>query len=321
VGNSRRNLLRIFLLFCVLALAGLVWQWSDAKNGDARYFHETGHWVTGEFLAAYESVEDPLMLYGYPITDAFEDKKDHRIVQYFERARFELHPEEETDQLVQRTRLGELLNQAGPSLPATSNHPDCQTFPETPFQVCHAFLDFFNANGNLAQFGYPISNFEIHDDRIVQYFELARLEWHPELPVDQRVKISDLGVKYFEVMKENPRLRDPSSRYNPIQIIEEIQSRAFPRKAIVGPEDEQEIYVIVQDQNLKPVVGASVEIEVDLPSGDILQSGEPVKTDQDGIAVFKIRLPDEPAGETITKVKTRYQNFEAVTSTSFRVWR
>ena len=319
VGNLRRNLLRIFFLLFALALAGIGWQWSEAKNGDTRYFPETGHWVTGEFLDAYESVEDPLMLYGFPITDAFEDKKEHRIVQYFERARFELHPDE--DLVVQRTPLGKNLYSQGPGLPVASNHPDCQTFPGISFQVCHAFLDFFNANGKLAQFGYPISNFEIHDDRIVQYFELARLEWHPELPEDQRVRISDLGVKYFEIMQENPRLRDPSTRNNPPRDIVEIQSRAFPKKAIVGPDDEQEIYVIVQDQNLKPVEGASVEIEVRLPSSAVLQSGEPLKTDRDGIAVFKFQVPDEPAGETITMVKARYRIFETVTTASFRIWR
>jgi hypothetical protein len=305
----------------VLALIGLGWRWSKAKSSDARYFHETGHWVTGEFLNAYESVDNYLLLYGYPITDAFEDKETHRIVQYFERARFELHPEESTNLLVQRTPLGKYLYRPGPSLPAARNHPDCQTFQEGHFQVCFAFLEFFNANGNVDQFGLPISNFEIHDDRIVQYFEMARLEWHPDLPLDQRVKISDLGVKYFDIMQENPRLRDPSTRKNPDQRVLEIQARAFTEKAITSPLDEQAIYVIVQDQNLKTVEDAIVEIEIRLPSGEILQSEEPLKTDQDGIAVFKFQVPEAPVGETIVQVKTRFQAFKAFTTASFRIWR
>lgn len=181
--------------------------------------------------------------------------------------------------------------------------------------------NFFNANGKVDQFGLPISNFEIHDDRIVQYFEKARLEWHPELPLDQRVRISDLGVKYFDTMHENPRLKDPSARINPDKKVLKIQSRAFTEKAIASPLDDQAIYVIVQDQNLKAVDDVSVEIEIRLPSGDILQSGEPLKTDQDGIAVFRFQVPEAPVGETIVQVKTRFQNYEAFTTASFRIWR
>ena len=66
----------------------------DAQSDQRLYFHETGHWVIGAFLAAYQSVANPQLLYGLPITDEFVSKAaDGRRVQYFQYARFESRPE------------------------------------------------------------------------------------------------------------------------------------------------------------------------------------------------------------------------------------
>jgi nitrogen fixation protein FixH len=84
---------------------------------------------------------------------------------------------------------------------------------------------------------------------------------------------------------------------------------------------EQEIYVIVQDQNLKPVAQAQVTIDVRLPSGEILQVNTPLVTDEDGVAVFKFTVPNIPAGEVIVDVSAKYRIYEATAGTSFRIWR
>ncbi len=62
----------------------------------ARYFPETEHNLSGAFKAYWET-HGGLPIHGYPITEQFEEKNplDGRtyVVQYFERSRFELHPE------------------------------------------------------------------------------------------------------------------------------------------------------------------------------------------------------------------------------------
>lgn len=64
------------------------------------YFAETGHYVSAGFLAYWKS-HGGLEMFGYPITEEFTevnpaapagDGQSH-TVQYFQRARFEFHPE------------------------------------------------------------------------------------------------------------------------------------------------------------------------------------------------------------------------------------
>src|SRR3954470_17205138 len=70
---------------------------ASAQAG-SRYFPETGHTVKGRFLA-YWLANGGLVQQGYPISDEFQETSDLNghvyTVQYFERAVFELHPENE----------------------------------------------------------------------------------------------------------------------------------------------------------------------------------------------------------------------------------
>jgi hypothetical protein len=62
----------------------------------ATYFPETGHNVSGPFLAFWEG-RGALPVFGYPITEELKEidpqSGTEYTVQYFERARFEHHPE------------------------------------------------------------------------------------------------------------------------------------------------------------------------------------------------------------------------------------
>lgn len=53
-------------------------------------------------------------------------------------------------------------------------------FPETGFEVQGAFYTYWQANGGLPIFGYPISERFDENGLPVQYFERARFEWHEE---------------------------------------------------------------------------------------------------------------------------------------------
>jgi hypothetical protein len=69
---------------------------SPVEQGDSHYFPETNHTVSGKFWQYWQS-NGGLAQQGYPISDEFTEVSDldgkPYTVQYFERATFELHPE------------------------------------------------------------------------------------------------------------------------------------------------------------------------------------------------------------------------------------
>ena len=86
------------------------------------YFPETGHWVTGEFLIKYHSIPNPEEIYGNPITEAFQEK-DWLTIQYFEKTRFELYPQDFSDLRVRLSPLGSVIYHKGQTLPGTLFNP------------------------------------------------------------------------------------------------------------------------------------------------------------------------------------------------------
>ncbi len=313
------------LLFLILVLAGglaaWVWHAATAQIIEEEYIPQTGHVVAGEFLRTYKGVDDPHLVYGYPLTDAFEDPKTQKIVQYFERARFELNIEVYADQPVTRTQLGTLLYEPGLAMNVANNSLACQQFPGNEYQVCFDFLDFFKEHGGVAQFGEPISNMEYRGGQVVQYFQLARLELHLDKPPLERIEISDLGLQYFVKVGEDPRRRLPNQEREPVQTILHIQARAFPKSGVIASGDEQAIFIVVHDQNFIPVADVKVDVEIKLPSGETLVSSESLETDAKGIASLKLKsVSSSVVGEAIVKVKVRFGSLEDQAETSFRIW-
>ncbi len=51
-------------------------------------------------------------------------------------------------------------------------------FRETGHTLAYSFREFFDWQGGLPIFGFPITEVFVEDGRPVQYFERARLEWH-----------------------------------------------------------------------------------------------------------------------------------------------
>jgi cyclophilin family peptidyl-prolyl cis-trans isomerase len=87
----------------------------------------------------------------------------------------------------------------------TFAQPGCQTFKETGKTVCGRFLDYWQKNGGLAQQGFPLSNefTEMNDldgkTYLVQYFERAVFEYHPEIRDPKyQVLLSQLGAFQFK---------------------------------------------------------------------------------------------------------------------------
>ena len=166
-------------------------------------FAETGHCLAGSFLA-YWQANGGLAQFGFPLTDerweVLEDGKPY-VVQYFERARFEHHPENPPPHDVLLGQFGRRLYLLDPSRirpNAAAPLPGATYFAETGHNLGGRFRDYWQANGGLPQFGYPLSE-EIRErledgkEYTVQYFERARLEYHPGNPVPYDVLLGQFG--------------------------------------------------------------------------------------------------------------------------------
>ncbi|HKP52048.1 MAG TPA: hypothetical protein VJ183_05290 [Chloroflexia bacterium] len=80
----------------------------------------------------------------------------------------------------------------------------CRMFEQGGFEVCDRFLDFLDANGGIEALGYPISRAqEITSEGngltyTMQYFEWARLEYHPENRPPRDILLSSLGSYLYK---------------------------------------------------------------------------------------------------------------------------
>ncbi len=145
------------------------------------YFPQTGHHLSNRvgFLNFWRA-NGQLHTFGMPISE--ELVIDGRIVQYFERARFEYHPEyAKTSQQVQLGLIGrEWLVHHSLNLPP-NGHPDTGAFfPETGYSLQGEFLEFWQRYGGLPIFGFPLSEHIDENGTLVQYFERARFRYHSE---------------------------------------------------------------------------------------------------------------------------------------------
>ncbi|OGO38030.1 MAG: hypothetical protein A2W35_00800 [Chloroflexi bacterium RBG_16_57_11] len=309
----------LFISLCILVLISSTWQSSLAQGGE-EYFDETGHVVTGEFLAAYRSVPNPVQLYGYPITDAFQDTTRNLLVQYFQKTRFELNPAGPVGNRVKISPLGEYLYTPGPEAHLYVNPGACRTYPPGGYQVCLAFLNFYDQHGGQKQFGLPISNAELHDGRTVQYFQNARFEYSPELPAGQRIVLAHLGSQYFDRHGEDPTLLLPDQGGNTITSIRSLRARAFPEQAVTGKTGSQTVYITVQDQRLLPVANAQVALILEMPDNQENHFMVPALTNDAGITHFSFPFSAEKVGMATIKVVVLRGDLEADTTTSFRLW-
>ena len=172
-----------------------------AASKDCKYFKETGHYVCEQFLR-YFRVKGGLEVFGFPLTEAFTDPTHGNLtVQYFQRARMEIHPASGGDQIL----LGLLIDEMGYTFPAAGPDqiPDANSsvhhyFPETQHVVSHAFLEAFRNKGGLEIFGYPRSEFFFEEGAVVQYFQRQRMEWYPDRPTGSQIQLTNVGEAYLE---------------------------------------------------------------------------------------------------------------------------
>jgi hypothetical protein len=171
----------------------------------------------------YWSGNGGLPVFGYALTEEFvqkaPDSSQGYTVQYFERQRFEYHPENGgTPYEVLLGRLGaealaaqgrdwQALPKADPSAP--------HYFPATGQAIAPEFWDYWRTHGlelgdpglsereALALWGYPITpaaaeTVPTGETLLVQWFERARFEYHPNNPGPYKVLLGRLAADRVE---------------------------------------------------------------------------------------------------------------------------
>jgi hypothetical protein len=194
---------------------------ASSSRTQSSCFSDTGHCISGQFQRFWEN-NGGLAVFGFPITNPMEEINSETgkmyMTQWFERNRMELHPENSEPNNVLLGRLGadELQRRhPGQSYPRQSGPiSGCVWFEATGLNVCDqapglGFKTYWQTHGlnltnkdqytkSLMLFGYPLT--EARKERtaegkeiLVQWFERARLEWHPENADQFKVLLGLLG--------------------------------------------------------------------------------------------------------------------------------
>jgi len=178
---------------------------------DRVYFTQTKHFLSGGFKRFWQT-HGGERIFGYPLTEEFSitdpTTGEQIIVQYFERVRLEYRPNAPEDQRITIGRLGAELtaDRAFAPVPPFPDSPERRYFPETGHSLSFGFKEFWEKNGGVSVFGYPISEEFTENGRTVQYFERARFEYNPNAPdEDSRITLGLLGREALQRMGWLPR--------------------------------------------------------------------------------------------------------------------
>lgn len=229
-----RAIMRVSILMLFILTSVIAFQPATAQ-ARARCFPETGLCVNDTLLSFWER-HGGLAVFGFPISDQRSERSAEGVFssQWFERERFELHPENRAPYNVLLGRLGdEQLRRQGRdwrSFPKGSAQPGCLFFDTTGHTICEPFLSFWRSHGlefdgrrgtsqaeSIALFGLPLSepNTELNSsgDRVLtQWFERARLEYHPENTADYRILLGRLGAELYD-----PAAAGGTTQYHSVQ--------------------------------------------------------------------------------------------------------
>ncbi len=198
----------------------------NREYGEPLYFPETDRYVWDAFKDYWRRFGQR-EVFGLPLTAARREvlsDGEERTVQYFERARFELHEEaaktvpgwanlgkgEKLLYLVKLTPLGRVVTSGrdfarapAPSEGEFAADPTLHYVPETGHTIGGLFYQYWADNRGIATFGYPISQpfneISATDGKtyLVQYFERQRFEYHSDAATPYKVQLGLLGAQYL----------------------------------------------------------------------------------------------------------------------------
>ncbi|NJO07094.1 MAG: hypothetical protein HC876_17140 [Chloroflexaceae bacterium] len=249
-----------------LFVAGLSMASPAYAQDDARCFEQTGYCISGRLREFWEQ-NNGLVVFGYPISEQQEvtTEGQTRLVQWFERVRLEQIQGATPPNDIELGRLGaERLDQQGRNWYAfATSEPrnSCQYFPETQHNLCEPFLQRWRNLGiesdgqpgysnteSLALFGLPLSDAQLEtlpdgSEYTVQWFERARLEFHPlGVPPDD-VQLGRIGAEVYGAFVSGDEVAAGEPAETPTAVDQGEQRIAF-HSSITGDFD---IYTVRPD--------------------------------------------------------------------------
>lgn len=299
------------LLVALLLPSGLLQAQDDVIQ------FETGHSLSNEygFLSFWREHQGD-QLFGAAISAPTE--VDGLVVQYFERARFELHRELEGSPIL-LGRLGAeyttaLWREFDPPTSEALEDSNGQFFIETGHTLREPFRSFWHLNGGVNLLGLPISEprWEYISDKMVevQYFERVRLERHPQLSGTDSIVISSLGrdmALFNGVVLEAPATPTPEPTLVPTVQPTQAPVAAAPAaaKPVANPVTKQEEpapKARAGNSGGKSIIVDLSEQHLYAYEGDTLVFDTPVSTGRDGF--------NTPPGTFSVYAKLRIQDMK-----------
>lgn len=296
-----------------------------ANNVGVRYFSATGHNVQGQFLTFFDRFGGEEIL-GWPRTEAFME--NGLKVQYFQRAKMEYHPYNAPAYQVQLALLGDLLGYRAPAVAPlaipTEGNPQRRYYALTGHAVSYGFLQYFDTHGGLDIFGYPITEVLMENGTVVQYFQRAKMAWHPENAYSSQIALGNLGDEYIArfgvsaaALERVPAVTTPSANEqssNPSPAVgggtqkPTVASNvpagagtftvaASVKYPITGQGGYQTVYVRAGDGSGHGVANAIVQVTVHFRAGDRIVPTS--NTDSSGNTSVTFGIGYQPPGVTV----------------------
>lgn len=185
------------------------------------YFEQTGHNIGLKIKRFYDAYGSTA-IFGMPLTEVLNE--EGMQIQYFERARFELRPDVAGG--ISLTLLGQQLaeGRGEPEFQWLSTDPQNGRtyYPESGHTLGGSFKSFWERNNGMLVFGYPVSEELLEPDQngvpqLVQYFQRARFELHPEHSgTPNEVQLSLIGRQMLERRPDAQALLAPAT---PMQML------------------------------------------------------------------------------------------------------
>lgn len=172
---------------------------------------ESGRYVKRDFRRAWELFGGRAS-FGLPLTEAFVRPADGRVVQYFEGALLEYHPQaaqdpffhlyserEQVSRLIRPVNLGETFTEGREFAPPRPGQHE-EIFSETGYALAGMFREFYHSIGGEWRMGAPISNLrneEVAGRQLqLQYFENGRLQWDA---ATETMSVSQFGRQALDI--------------------------------------------------------------------------------------------------------------------------
>lgn len=274
-----------FLRAAAIAALTLLPATAHAAASATLFFPQTNHSLSFGFKHFFDT-RGGLDLFGYPTTE--EIRESGWTVQYFQRARFEYHPElAGTQYEVELGLLGDLT--AGHTFDKASPAPDARFYKETSHNLSGPFLKYFDSRGGLDIFGYPTSEPFQRAGFTVQYFQRARFELH-----GSDVLLGLLGDEYLAQRASAPSAPAGTSSSGPT-LGSPAQLTPPPPDAVgvaSPPQAQPTIRVAVFGGNTVNVTGNGPFTATDTSGRQIgaLQAGQPASVTATGPGSYSVNL-------------------------------